>query len=98
MEQIRISLDEVSEIASSIRLLNSNLDDVLAYVNRTMHELSSVWISEGAETLMNRFSSFASRFLKESETIENYARFLDYTVSSYGSLESTITANASSFD
>lgn len=98
MEEIRITLPEVSECAAAIRSCNANLDDILSYVNRTMNEISSIWMSEGQETLLARFQKFSARFIDESEVIESYARFLDDTVANYDSLESTIVANASNFD
>ena len=98
MEEIRITLPEVSESAAQIRRLNGALDEILAHVSRTMNDLNSVWMSDGQETLLSRFRRFAVRFLDESEVIESYARFLDRTVSDYDSLESTIVANASNFD
>lgn len=98
MEELRISLPEVSATASQIRAFNTNLDETLSQVNRMMNDLNSVWLSEGEETLLARFQKFANKFLNESEIIENYARFLDDTVSSYDSLESTIVANASNFE
>ena len=97
MDQIRITLPEVSSCAAALRSINSELDETLAYVSRIMNELSSVWISEGAETLVSRFNQFSRRFAIESETISTYAGFLDFTVATYDSLESTITANASYF-
>ena len=98
MDQLKISLPEVSQAAGQIRTYNSNLDQTLSYVNKIMNELNSIWLSDGEETLLARFQKFAQKFTNESEIIENYARFLDDTVSSYDSLESTIVANASNFE
>ena len=98
MDELRISLPEVSATASQIRNYNSKLDETLSYVNKIMNELNAIWLSEGEETLLARFQKFSQKFLNESEIIENYARFLDETVSSYDSLESTIVANASNFE
>lgn len=98
MEHLKISLAEVSDTASQIRLYNGKLDDTLSYVNKLMSELNSIWLSDGQEALLSQFQQFANRFIDESETIETYAKFLDDTVSSYDSLESTIVANASNFD
>jgi len=98
MDQIKITLPEVSNTAAQIRSLNSNLEDNLNYVKNLMTELNSVWLSEGSETLLGRFNKFATKFVDESETIESYAKFLDFTVTSYDSLESTITSNASNFN
>ena len=95
---IQITLSELSETASAIRNYNSALDDILNYVNRIMHELNSIWLSDGEEMLLSRFQRFSAKFIDESEVIESYARFLDSTVNDYDSLESTIVANASNFD
>ena len=98
MNEIKITLSEVSSTANQIRTLNKSLDETLSYVSKLMNELNGVWQSDGEETLLQRFTHFSSRFIDESETIESYAAFLDNTVSSYDSLESTITANASNFE
>jgi len=98
MDQIKITLPEVTNTAAQIRSLNTSLEDNLNYVKNLMTELNSVWLSEGSETLLGRFNKFATKFVDESETIESYAKFLDFTVSSYDSLESTITSNASNFN
>ena len=96
--QIKITMPEVSNTATQMRSLNAELDDVLKHISNMMNELSSVWDSEGAETIVARFRNFANRFIVESETIEDYCKFLDLTAQTYDSLESTITANASNME
>lgn len=96
--ELNITLSELSDCASQIRNYNAALDDILSSVSKAMHEINSIWQSDGEEVLLNRFDRFATRFIDESEVIESYAKFLDSTVSDYDSLESTIVANASSFD
>lgn len=98
MDDIKITLNEVVSSANTIRSINNNLDEVLCNVSRQMNDLSSFWKGTAGETIVQRFQKFANQFLKESEAIEAYAKYLDYAVSSYDSLESTITSNASSFD
>ena len=95
---IRITLPEVAETAASIRNYNAALDDILNYVSRIMHDLNSIWLSDGEEMLLSRFHRFSGKFIDESEVIESYARFFDSTVNDYDSLESTIVANASNFN
>ena len=97
-DHIKITMPEVSNTANQMRNLNAQLDDVLKNITNLMNDLNSVWQSEGAETIIARFKHFSNRFIKESETIEDYCKFLDLTVQSYDSLESTITANASNFE
>lgn len=98
MDDIRITLPEVANCATSIRNINTGLDEVLSSVNKMMLDLNSVWKGTAGETIVARFQKFANRFIDESQTIEEYAKFLDYIVLSYDSLESTITANASNFE
>ena len=98
MDQINISLSEVSNIAAQIRSCNASLDDILSGVNRMMNEINSIWQSDGQERLLVAFQKFSTRFIEESEVLESYAGFLDATVSDYDSLESTIVANAGNFD
>ena len=98
MEDIRITLPEVSNAAVTLRNINTNLDEVLSNVSKMMLDLNVVWKGTAGETIVTRFQKFANRFIDESETIEEYAKFLDYTVSSYDSLESTITSNATNFE
>lgn len=98
MEDIRITLPEVSNAAANLRNINANLDEVLSNVSKMMLDLNVVWKGTAGETIVTRFQKFANRFIDESETIEEYAKFLDYTVSSYDSLESTITSNATNFE
>lgn len=95
MNNLKISLAEVSECAGRIRVLNQQMYDLLTEMKREMNGTNVSWISEAAETIRSRFNQFAMRFDIQKETIDAYARFLDMTVSSYDTLETTITSNAS---
>lgn len=97
MSNLKISLSEVSQIASELRRINANLDDILEYTRNEMKSLNNIWQSDGSEMIRQRYEYFAKKFALEKETIEAYARFLDHIVTSYDSLESTITENASNF-
>ena len=102
MDEIRITLAELSDTAAQMRnynaTLNSTLDEILSFVKKTMNDLQVVWESDGEFTLLNAFNKFSTKFIEESEVIESYARFLDDTVNNYDSLESTIVSNATNFD
>lgn len=98
MEQIKISLGEVSAATAKIRSISTAMNEVLTGTSRMMNELSMVWVSPGANSIVERFNVFAKKFLEESEVIEAYARFLDYTVSTYDSMESVIETNAAGFE
>ena len=97
MDGIKIQLAAVSDAAAMIRSRNETLYDLLNQMKKQMNDLSGIWISEGSEMIRARFMSFSAQFELQKEIIERYALFLDQTVSSYDSIESTITSNASSF-
>ncbi len=97
MNNIKISLAEVSNCAQAIRSLNQKMYEVLSLMKKDINDLNSSWLSDSGETIRQKFNHFASKFDVQKETIDTYAKFLDLTVSSYDSLETTINANASSF-
>lgn len=95
MANIQISLQEVQDTANQLRSLNMVMDEELNAMKSEMNRLDSSWISDGSLEIRNKFNLFSSRFEKQKETINQYAKFLDLAVSSYDTLETTITSNAS---
>ena len=95
MSNINISLAEVADTAARLRTLGSSMYDELCSMKKEMDSLSSTWISEGSQEIRSRFGMFANRFDRQKTVIDEYARFLELTVSSYDTLESTISSNAS---
>lgn len=95
MANIQISLQEVQDTANQLRSLNMLMDEKLNAMKSEMNRLDSSWISDGSLEIRNKFNLFSSRFEKQKETINQYAKFLDLAVSSYDTLETTITSNAS---
>ena len=98
MENIKISLNEVSNCAQALRLLNERMYEKLQIIKKDINDLNNSWISDGGETIRNRFNNFANRFEVQKDIIESYSKFLDLTVSSYDLMETSINANASSFN
>ena len=96
--QIKITMSDVSATSANMRSLNAQLDETLNNISHEMNELNNVWQSDGANQIVSRFKTFASRFVSESQTTEDYCKFLDLTVNTYGSLESTISGNANNFN
>ncbi len=96
MANIQISLQEVADTANTLRTLNQMMDEELNEMKREMNLLNGTWISDGSNEIRNKFHLFSNRFEKQKETIQQYAKFLDLAVSSYDTLETTITSNASS--
>ena len=95
MANIHISLDEVKQAADELRSLNAAMFEELSDMQKEMNLLDASWISDSSQEIRARFHLLANRFESERERIDEYARFLDLTVESYESLESSITSNAS---
>ncbi|SJZ89176.1 pore-forming ESAT-6 family protein [Anaerorhabdus furcosa] len=97
MEEIKISLAEVTDCANQLRNLGNQIYDHLQIIKKEIYDLNGSWISDSGEAIRGRFNAFSSRFEQQKDVIYAYGSFLDFTVSSYDSLETTITSNASSF-
>lgn len=97
-DNIKIAMSEVSQSASNIRSLNATLDEILNSITSQMNDLRSIWQSDGQESIVAHFKTFANRFTMESQTIEEYCKFLDLTVSTYETVESTIQGNSNNFE
>lgn len=95
MANIHISLQEVQDTANQLRSLNMLMDEELNAMKSEMNRLDSSWISDGSLEIRNKFNLFSTRFEKQKETINQYAKFLDLAVAAYDTLETTITSNAS---
>lgn len=96
MDELKISLAEVSECASKIRNFNQMMYEQLSLMKKDMNDTNASWISDAGETIRSRFNQFANRFDRQKEQIDSYVKFLDQTVDHYNTLESTIHSNASS--
>ncbi len=97
MEALMISLAEVSKTSAQVRRYNAELMQELMEMKRIMNALSANWQSPAAETIRSRFNGMMPIFENYRTIIENYAKFLDQTVSSYEATENSIQQGASSF-
>lgn len=96
-EGINISLAEVTNTASSIRSINQILDTRLGEIKTQMTNLSSTWQSDASNTILANFNALAPKFEEYKNVVESYAKFLDFTVTSYDTTETAINNNASAF-
>ncbi len=96
MDELKISLAEVTECASKIRNFNQMMYEQLSLMKKDINDTNASWISGAGEAIRNRFNQFSTRFETQKEQIDSYAKFLDQTVDHYNTLESTIHSNASS--
>jgi WXG100 family type VII secretion target len=97
MEGITITMAEVSSTAASINSTNqalfSNLDTTRAKVN----DLQSTWQSDAGETIRAKMNSMRQRFDEYQKVVDEYARFLNNTVTNYNATEGQINQSAGQF-
>lgn len=97
MEQLQISLADVSNTAQRIRHINQDLDQTLQQMRQIMNQLATSWQSPAAETIRTKFNGMTPIFQNYKDIVDSYAKFLDATVVSYETIENSMQQNASSF-
>ncbi len=74
---IRISTDQVLEIASQLESLNKKLTEELQRSKETVDHLANIWEGEASASTIDAYNEFASKFFQLYEDIINeYVKFL----------------------
>jgi WXG100 family type VII secretion target len=74
---IRISTDQVTQIADNIEKLNKRLTEELGNSKATIDQLGNVWEGEAAQATISSFDEFAAKFFQNYEdVITQYVQFL----------------------
>ena len=97
IEGIQITLGELTQVASTIRTLNTSLTTCLEEIRSQMNALANDWSSESSETIRAKFNAHATHFEEYRTVVDSYAKFLDDTVTAYDVAENSINSNANSF-
>lgn len=97
---IKISTAEVRTTVSSIRTLNTSLNDDLLEIQSAMTNLKNSWQSDGCDAIQAKFAAVASKYFQNYyDVIESYAKFLEQAVAdSYERTETVIESNANAFN
>ena len=78
---VRVSTDQVAQIASGIEALNKKLTAELNSSRSTVQGLSAVWEGEAASATISAFNEFAAKyFQKYEDVITQYVVFLRQNV------------------
>ncbi len=96
---IKVSTDQVAQIATSLESLNKKLTEQLTTSKTTIDNLSNIWQGEAAQATMDAFDSFAKMYFQNYEdTITQYVTFLRTNVEQgYFDTETQNISLASSF-
>ena len=96
-DEIKISLDEVSNTASSIRTINTSMKTTLETIKTEINALSSTWQSDAGNDIIANFNNMSKSFEEYYKAVDSYATFLDDTVESYTVTEGKVSTNAEAF-
>ena len=78
---VRVSTDQVAQIASAIEALNKQLTAELKHSKSTVAGLAAVWEGEAASATISSFNEFAEKyFQKYEDVITQYVVFLRQNV------------------
>jgi WXG100 family type VII secretion target len=97
IEGLKITLPEVTKTAAQLRTLNQTLTDRLSEIKKDMNALAAYWDSDASSSIRANFNALQPKFDEYRQTIDNYAKFLDSTVTHYTDAESKINNNANMF-
>lgn len=74
---IRISTDQVTQIAQTIENLNNKLTDELNNSRNVVQQLSTIWQGEAAQTTIDSYNAFAEKYFQNyADVIKQYVTFL----------------------
>ena len=81
-DSIRISTDQVAEIADRMERLNIELESTLNESRSAVDSLKNIWTGEAAEETVTAYDSFAAAYFdRYREMIRSYVSFLRNNVS-----------------
>lgn len=97
--EIKISVDQVSQIATTLENLNGRLQEQLQTSQETINNLTNIWEGEAASATVEAYNSFATKhFQNYYDVIDSYVKFLrNNVVQGYTETETTNTTLADAF-
>lgn len=80
---VKVSTDQVAQIASRLENLNKRLSEELRKSKATVDQLANIWSGEAARATISSFDEFAAKYFQVYEdTITQYVQFLRNNVDS----------------
>ena len=83
MSSIQISAQEIQQAASQLTSQQQAMAAVFQEIQTKMNYVQSIWNSPASNALMNEFQSLHAVFETYTQTIQNYAQYLNNTSQTY---------------
>ncbi len=90
MDSITITLEDLTAAANAIKGVNNDMQATVKEINSVINAVAESWQSEASTTFNQKFTSFMRVFEDCKLAIDNYAKFLDDTVSAYEAADTAI--------
>lgn len=95
---IKISTDQVLQIAGNIENLNKRLTEELNNSKVTVNQLANIWEGEAAQATISSFDEFSSKYFQNYEDIiTQYVKFLRSVAQGYEDTEAQNIGLADAF-
>lgn len=97
MESVRLSSQDIEQMASKLQQMNIQMRGNLYAVSQKMRHLNNVWDSPAGEALQNRFLNLLPVFDHYEKVMDQYVSFLRMMVQSYQDAEGVLKQQAETF-
>ncbi len=94
---ILVSTQVLLDTATTVRRINSTMDEKLAEINKNLNDLEATWKSDASTDIRAAMNALKPRFEEYKNVVESYANFLVKTAQSYEATEGAIQNNANAF-
>ena len=97
MANVRITFEEVRQVAGRIRTHNENLYNTLETIKNEINKLEADYTSDTSDTIRSKINGMEPKFITYKEVIESYAKFLDNAANQWEQNVAASNANANQF-
>ncbi len=97
MAEIKISTQDLSNLAAEIGRINLDMDSKLSDINKKMNDLEVFYKSDAAMEIRANMNALRPRFEEYKRVVESYAEYLRKSAEKYRNIEIVLTNNASAF-
>ena len=95
---MRISTDQVAQIATNLENLNKRLTEELTSSKATIDQLANIWTGEASQATISSFDEFAAKYFQNYEDIiTQYVKFLRTVAQEYEVVENQNISLADAF-
>lgn len=97
MEQITVSIHEIRDTATTLRMHNKSIERILEEIRLLVNQSDQYWQSKSSSAFRIKFNGLKNTFDSYYQIINEFASYLDKTCEQYELNENTLTQNINAF-